>query len=221
MGGATETFNSKGLPDYSTPYQVTITNMPRIQVSEILHHGAYVTDQFKAGKRVTLNVGLRWDYYSSAYRNANLRSDCQFCGYFYQGQALPNGATLPVDTALVNGGFPDKTVSTFPARYRAPRIGVAYDLFGKGRTMLKLELRPVLQLSFDDDRGGREPGAVGHGDLHLEQSHECAVQHQPARSDRGIGHGRPGLYGAAESQGRAFRRHGRSDSAPVGQFAVD
>jgi Carboxypeptidase regulatory-like domain len=137
VGGAMETFNSKGLPDYSTPYQVTITNMPRIQVSEILHHGAYGTDQFKVGKRVTVNVGLRWDYYSSAYRNANLRSDCQFCGYFYQGQALPNGATLPVDTALVNGGFPNKTVSTFPHDI-APRIGVAYDLFGKGRTILKL-----------------------------------------------------------------------------------
>jgi hypothetical protein len=137
VGGATETFNSTGLPDYSTPYQVTITNQPRIDVSQILHHGVYVTDQFKVGKRLTLNVGLRWDYYSSGYRNAVLRSDCQFCGYFYQGQALPNGATLPVNTALQNGRFPDATVSTFPHDI-APRIGIAYDVTGKGRTILKL-----------------------------------------------------------------------------------
>ncbi len=137
VGGATETFNSVGLPDFSTPYQVTVTNMPRIQASVILHHGAYLTDQFKVGKRLTLNVGMRWDYYSSGYRNAVLRTDCEFCGYFYEGQALPNGATLPVNTALQNGKFPDATVSTFPHDI-APRVGIAYDLTGKGRTVLKL-----------------------------------------------------------------------------------
>lgn len=137
IGGAFEIFNSKGLPDFSTPYEVEITNEPRIQVSEILHHALYLTDQFKVGRRLTINAGLRWDYYSSGYRNANLRSDCEFCGYFYEGQALPNGATLPVNTGLVNGGFANATVSTFPHDI-APRIGAAYDLTGKGRTILKL-----------------------------------------------------------------------------------
>lgn len=137
LGGVTETFNSKGQPDYSTPYQVSITNMPRIQISKILHHGAYVTDQFKIGKRMTVTAGLRWDYYSSGYLGVNLRSDCEFCGYFYQGQALPNGATLPVSSVVVNGGFPSKTVSTFPHDI-APRFGLAYDLTGKGKTILKL-----------------------------------------------------------------------------------
>jgi hypothetical protein len=42
-----------------------------------------------------------------------------------------------VNTSLVNGGFPGKTISTFPAQI-APRIGIAYDLTGKGRTVLKL-----------------------------------------------------------------------------------
>jgi len=138
LDGVTETFDSKNLPDFSTPYEVTVTNMPRIQVSEILHYGLYLTDQFKIGKRATVNAGLRWDYYSSGYRNANLRSDCEFCGFFYEGQPLgPNGTTLPVDTALVNGGFPSKTVSTFPHDI-APRLGLAYDLTGKGKTILKL-----------------------------------------------------------------------------------
>jgi Carboxypeptidase regulatory-like domain/TonB dependent receptor len=141
-GGVTEIFNSKSssgaaLPDFSTPYEVQITNNPRIQVSEIIHHGIYITDQFKVGKRVTVNAGVRWDYYSSGFRNANLRSDCEFCGYFYEGQPLPNGATLPATTTLVNGGFPGRTVSSFPYLF-APRIGVAYDLTGKGRTILKL-----------------------------------------------------------------------------------
>jgi hypothetical protein len=137
VGGVTEIFNSAaGLPDFSTPYQVQITNQPRIQVSEILHHGLYLTDQFKIGKRLTVNAGVRWDYYSSGYRNAMLRSDCQFCGFFYGGQTL-DGVTLPAASGLVNGAFPNKTVSTFPHDF-APRIGIAYDLTGKGRTVLKL-----------------------------------------------------------------------------------
>jgi Carboxypeptidase regulatory-like domain len=136
VGGVTETFRSTGLPDFSTPYQVTINNMPRLNTWVILHHGLYLTDQVKV-KRLTLNVGLRWDYYSSGYRSLSLRADCQFCGYFYEGQPLPNGATLPVNPLLQNGKFPDATVSTFP-REIAPRIGIAYDLTGKGRTVLKV-----------------------------------------------------------------------------------
>lgn len=141
VGGVTEIFNSKTsagavLPDFSTPYEVTITNNPRIDVSKIEHHGLYLTDQFKVNKRLTVNLGVRWDYYSSGYRNAVLRTDCQFCGFFYQGQAL-SGTTIPVNTGLQNGGFPSATVSTFPHDI-APRFGVAYDLTGKGRTILKL-----------------------------------------------------------------------------------
>jgi len=136
IGGATEIFNSKGLPDFSTPYEVTITNNPRIDVSQIEHHGLYLTDQFKIGKRLTVNAGVRWDYYASGYRNAVLRTDCEFCGFFYQGQPL-GGTTIPVNSGLVNGAFPSETVSTFPHDI-APRFGVAWDLTGKGRTILKL-----------------------------------------------------------------------------------
>jgi len=136
VDGVYEIFKSaSGAPDFSTPYQVEITNNTRVDVWKILHDGLYLTDQVKI-KRVTLNLGVRWDYYSSGYRNLALRSDCEFCGYFYLGEALPNGAKLPPNPLISNGKFPDATVSTFPTNV-APRIGVAYDLFGKGRTVLK------------------------------------------------------------------------------------
>ncbi|MBZ5603149.1 MAG: carboxypeptidase regulatory-like domain-containing protein, partial [Acidobacteriia bacterium] len=136
VGGAYEIFNSAvGAPDFTTPYQVQITNNARIVNWLIMHQGLYITDQVKI-KRVTLNLGVRWDYYSSGYENLKVRPDCEFCGYFYFGQALPNGATLPVNSLQTNGAFPDATPSTFPNNW-APRIGVAYDLTGKGRTVLK------------------------------------------------------------------------------------
>ncbi|SPF42052.1 conserved hypothetical protein [Candidatus Sulfopaludibacter sp. SbA4] len=139
-GNVTETFNSKGpngtaLPDFSTPYQVTIANTPRVYTDVVMHHGAYFTDQVRIGKRLTLNVGARWDYYRSDYLPINLRTDCQFCPYFYQGVPLPNGASLP--PIAVSGGFPGATVSRFPFLV-APRLAAVYDLTGKGKTVLRV-----------------------------------------------------------------------------------
>ncbi len=134
VGGAFEMFKSPAGVDFQTPYQVQITNNARVVNWLILHHGLYLTDQVKV-KRFTLNLGVRWDYYSSGYNGLEIRGDCQFCGYFYFGQTLSN-STIPVNTQLQNGKFPDATVSTFPNNW-APRIGVAYDLTGKGRTVLK------------------------------------------------------------------------------------
>ncbi len=135
VGGAYEMFKSPAGNDFATPYEVEITNNTRVNTWKILHNGLYLTDQVKI-KRLTLNLGVRWDDYSSGYRNLALRGDCQFCGFFYQGQPLPTGYSIPPDPELVNGKFPDKTVSTFPVNV-APRIGIAYDLTGKGRTVLK------------------------------------------------------------------------------------
>src|SRR5579862_3989761 len=96
------------------------------------HNGLYVTDQVKVNKRTTLNIGVRWDSYTSFYDTENIRPDCLFCGYFYQGLPLyPGGPTLPV-TPYANGVIPGATTSTLPHQF-APRIGLAIDLTGKGR----------------------------------------------------------------------------------------
>jgi hypothetical protein len=133
-----ETFKSAiGAPDFSTPYQVIINNNPRWQLNRMRHNGAYVTDQVKVNKRTTLNIGVRWDSYTSFYADEELRPDCLFCGYFYKGQPLyPGGPTLPV-TPYANGTIPGATTSTLPHQI-APRIGLAIDLTGKGRTVLNL-----------------------------------------------------------------------------------
>ena len=36
------------------------------------HHGVFVTDQWQIGTRLTANVGLRWDYYSSYFPEQNI-----------------------------------------------------------------------------------------------------------------------------------------------------
>ena len=49
--------------DFTTPYRVQIYNTPQQDSNWSWHHGAFVNDQLQKG-RVTLNLGVRWDYYS-------------------------------------------------------------------------------------------------------------------------------------------------------------
>ncbi len=84
--------------------------------------GFYVQDDWTAGSRVTVNAGLRWDYESDMLNNN------------YVTPASVRAATAPfVDAARY---FTDGT--NRPPFYGAwqPRVGLAYDLTGKGRHVL-------------------------------------------------------------------------------------
>jgi hypothetical protein len=138
LGQAAFTYNSApGSPDFTTPYQVTLYNDPLTEWSLTMHHGAYIQDQVKVSSRLTLNLGARWDYYRSFYLPEHLRSDCIYCGFFYGGQPLPNGYSIPA-TPYANGQIPgNSSVLRYPFLI-APRIGAAWDITGKGKTVLKL-----------------------------------------------------------------------------------
>ncbi len=138
LGEVAFTYNSApGAPDFTTPYQATIYNEPFTEWSLTMHQGAYLQDQVKATRRLTLNLGVRWDYYRSFYFTEHLRSDCTYCGFFYAGQPLPNGYSIPA-TPYANGTIPgNSNVLRYPFLI-APRLGAAWDLTGKGKTVLKL-----------------------------------------------------------------------------------
>jgi len=81
------------------------------------NHGFYVQDSFRMNPRLTLNFGIRWDYFGVVREKD---------GLFNQIIAAGGGATVPV------GQLYDKDYNNF-----APRFGFAYDLFGKGRTVIR------------------------------------------------------------------------------------
>jgi hypothetical protein len=81
------------------------------------NHGFYIQDSYRMSSRLTFNYGMRWDYF----------------GVVGEKNGLFNQLNLssPTDLSPTNQLY-GKDYNNF-----APRVGFAYDLFGKGKTVLR------------------------------------------------------------------------------------
>jgi hypothetical protein len=134
-------FNTtSGAPNFTTPYRVTLRNTPRASYNANWHHGAYVNDQWQVAQRVTMNLGLRWDYYESFFPDQPI-PEGPFRGFFYAGVPVQTSVgpySLPrtpyADNEFVAPGRGG--IRRYPALL-APRFGVSWDIAGNGKTVLK------------------------------------------------------------------------------------
>ena len=109
---------------------------PTFERSNRYHEGAlYFQDSWKVTPRVTVNLGLRWEYFGVQHNvNANLDSN------FYPG----SGATVP--RAIASGVVdiaPQSPIGELwqPSKKNfAPRVGFAWDVFGDGKTVFPRRL---------------------------------------------------------------------------------
>jgi carboxypeptidase family protein len=129
-----------GLANFTTPYRVTLQNTPNQTIDANWHHGAYINDQVQIANRVTVNLGLRWDRYYSFYPDEEILGG-PFRDFFYAGVPLQTSAgpvSLPrTEFADNNWKVPGvNNIRPYP-NLIAPRLGVSWDMFGDGKTLLK------------------------------------------------------------------------------------
>ena len=133
-GGATTFGNEYADLVTGNLYDYTESSFNRVNDIAYNTYEAFVQDDWKVTQRLTVNFGMRFTHFQpwidrlgdgySIFNYANYKSTCaptQYCGFEWHKQN-PN---VPL------GGFPTR------ALFYQPRFGVAYDVSGSGKTVLR------------------------------------------------------------------------------------
>jgi Carboxypeptidase regulatory-like domain/TonB-dependent Receptor Plug Domain len=117
----------------------------------------YGQDSFKASRRLTLNYGLRFDHVGQMYGPVNGLQ-------VWDPATYNNSSSAPPNTGLawhaINNRVPLSGMVS-PLFYYEPRVGVAYDIFGNGKTVLRGGFAIFRYQFAVNDVGGPAAGPAG------------------------------------------------------------
>jgi outer membrane receptor protein involved in Fe transport len=118
------------LQDETTPGGHQLEGDSRRHTSQN-NHAFYLQDSFRMSRTLTLNLGLRWDYFGVIGEKNNLFS-------LFDPTLLPVGTGPGACTAAFCPGV-RQVSQLYPKDYNnfSPRLSFAWDLFGRGKTVLR------------------------------------------------------------------------------------
>jgi len=114
------------------------------------NYSLFVQDDWKASRKLTLNLGLRWDLY--------LPYSEDFNRFSYMVPSLPNPAAVGANGALAYGGSP---IDTHWKNFQ-PRLGLAYALDSKTVFRAGFVLADTLGAGGIGGNGNTGPGRTGY-----------------------------------------------------------
>ena len=170
LPGRSRAWRSTARPDradFTTPFRVTLRNTDRLAINSSWHHGAFITDQWQLSSR---DHGER-------------RRPVGLLLVLLPGPGDP-GRPVPrlllrrraaaerlraAEDAVRRHVHDSRRVRDPHALVGRAALGVAWDLFGAGKTVVKVELGPLL-LQHRHRVARRQPGAEPDGDVRLERS---------------------------------------------------
>jgi hypothetical protein len=129
IGGSASSGGLSASQTYNITSQTSgfVPGAPQRQHLSFNDYAGYASDSWKAVRNLTVNLGVRWDYFPPVAETNNL---------LIQPQLIDND---PVQTLLGNATltFQGKHLYNASKTNFAPNVGIAFDPFGKGKTVLR------------------------------------------------------------------------------------
>lgn len=155
-------FSNSGAPSGTSSFQQSFANFllgnvatftqPSTDITPNIwawQHEAFAQDDFKANSRLTAYLGVRWSYFGQPTDTRNLLTNFDPALYSRanapridpaNGNVVAGTGTNPLSNGIIVGGvsspFGEKVGNDLYRNF-APRVGLAWDPFGKGRDSVR------------------------------------------------------------------------------------